>query len=138
MNRFIDTLSLSNIPLKEVIADISPRFNEVGAFDGVEMRFSEISSTHIYKISTGEIVREFPEWLRNEGFAISAQDLTLLFSAMINVISKYAYSFREGKDLIFEIKDANGTGRKLKIFVTKHFLRSGYNLGRIKIEFPRV
>lgn len=129
----MESLAMQNVPLKNAIVSAEPEFNpETGFLDGIRFRLREPSKDTIYLLSTGEVVRDFPEWLFKEGFVVSMQDIPFFLGAITKNISRYAHSVSSRDDLVVDL--SVGERRKLTLIASKHFTRmENTNIGRYKL-----
>lgn len=129
-------VEFKDLVFKNVVLDIKPLENEVGALNGVNIKFREISNEHVYQTSEGMIVQQFPEDLMNEGIDLDLKSLMELNGALANTISTYLYELRKPLnqgELILDIKSNLDKTKYLKVAVSKYFFRQKTK-GRNKID----
>jgi hypothetical protein len=129
-------IEFNNIILKNTIIHLKPIENEVGALNGLNIRFEEISQDYIYKTSEGIIVQEFPRELTEEGINLDLKALMSLNGALANTISTYLFNIRKSLnqgEMSLNIKSSLESEKFLKLNITKYFFREKTK-GRNKIE----
>jgi len=129
-------IEFNNIILKNTIVHLKPIENEVGALNGLNIRFEEISQDFIYKTSEGIIVQDFPQDLTEEGINLDLKSLMKFNGTIANTISTYLYSLRKSLnqgEMILNIKSSFEKEKYMKINVTKFFFREKTK-GRNKID----
>lgn len=130
-------VEFKDLILKNVIMDIIPIENEVGALHGVNIKFHELSQDYIYQTSEGMVVQQFPkEELSDKGIDLDLKSLMELNSALANTISTYLYELRKPLnqgELVLDIKSSLEKDMFLKVNVSKYFFREKTR-GRNKID----
>lgn len=130
-------MDINNVILKNVIVSLSPIYSDSGTFSGMNFKFKPPTQDILYVTSEKDIVREFPETLKNEGFNMDLKSLVDFTSALNNGISTVMYNIRKkmpnGGELNYVSYSSLEKNRFLKINVTKHFFREK-NLGRNKVS----
>lgn len=123
-----------NVPLKKVIASVYPEFESgSGFFKGLRIKLRETSKNVIYLLSTGEVVREFPAWLHQEGFLIESKDLPTFIGLIEKNISRYVHEISPKTNISSDFRIKKDV--TLTVTASKHFQRiEGSNIGRYKLS----
>lgn len=132
-------ISFNNITLRNVIIGMSPVHNEVGALNGINIKFEEMSRDHIYMTSEGGVVQRYPEELSKNGITLDIKEAIEFNAAILNTLSTYLFNLRSPLNngaMIIDLKTSD-INYKVRLNVTKHFFREK-SKGRNKIELSII
>jgi len=128
--------NLKNIVLKQIILSAEKIRNEKGVLEGINIKFSPISSNHIYLTSTKRVVNYFPTEIETDGINFDLKSFYDLMLGLSNSISTFMYELRKpinsGEMNLISYSKLE-KNKFFKIHVTNHFFRSG-NLGKDKVS----
>jgi len=127
---------INNVVLKNIIISASKILNEKGVLEGVNIKFSPISASHIYLTSNKKIVNYFPDEIEKEGINFDLNSFFDIMLGLSNSISTYMYELRKpinsGEMNLISYSKLE-KNKFIKIHVTNHFFKKG-NLGKEKVQ----